>query len=149
MDVHHGIERFQGRHRQEDLWKIRTGIRIGDLLLFPQESDDFDGPAVRWSEAAVTGIYPHLVSVTGPGSMIRTVTYVEMWLRPRMLNGLEERLGIAPRERGRPRPWTKREEEQLMEMCGRGMSWDGIGEELGRTSEACRAKHRKMQEERA
>ncbi len=148
MDIHHGIERLPDRHSLADLHRIRAGIRIGDILLYPQEVEGSGGPAIRWSKAVVTGIYPNLVSVTGPGNMTHSITYVEMWLTPKILNGLEKRLGLELPEKRLPAPWTREDEKALEEMYGQGMCWEEIGKKLNRTGEACRAKYRKIREGR-
>ena len=72
----------------DDIADLRRRIRVGDVLRYPvMKPDKRTGHLFvsRYSNEEVTGVYPHLVTVSGPVRPVRTITYIEMLTMPAIL----------------------------------------------------------------
>ena len=81
MKLNHGITRTFKSLKVKDVEELRDRICVGDILRYPRIVKDSNGDLVeRWEKVIVTGKYPHLVTVTGPGPKypIRTITYLDI-----------------------------------------------------------------------
>lgn len=75
----------------DDIDDLRSRIRVGDKYRCPRFVKDSNGNLVeRWEKVRVTGKYPHLVTVSGPGPKypIQTITYLDILTNARFTANL-------------------------------------------------------------
>ena len=79
--IDHGIFKPLDSITVNDADKLQRKIHIGEKYRYPMMVKGPDGETIeRWEKVKVTGIYPHLVTVSGQGSEypLKTITYFDI-----------------------------------------------------------------------